>query len=83
MIADRTTPCGRNAGVDMIVRAGASVWIDGGVRIAHAKTMVIDGKVTLVGSMNWSKNAAYNSENLNLVFSPEIAKPTRPTGGSA
>jgi hypothetical protein len=64
LIADRTTPCGRNAGVDMIVRAGASAWIDGGVRIAHAKAMVIDGKVTLVGSMNWSKGAALNSENL-------------------
>jgi phosphatidylserine/phosphatidylglycerophosphate/cardiolipin synthase-like enzyme len=58
----------------MIVRAGASVWIDGGVRIARAKAMVIDGKVTLVGSMNWSKGAALNSENLNLVVSPEVAE---------
>jgi phosphatidylserine/phosphatidylglycerophosphate/cardiolipin synthase-like enzyme len=74
VIADRTTPCGRYAGVDLIVRAGASVWIDGGVRIAHAKAMVIDGKVTLVGSMNWSKGAALNSENLNLVVSPEVAE---------
>jgi phosphatidylserine/phosphatidylglycerophosphate/cardiolipin synthase-like enzyme len=74
LIGDRTTPCGRNAGVDLIARAGASVWIDGGVRVAHAKTMVIDGKVTLVGSMNWSKGAALNSENLNLVVSPEVAE---------
>jgi phosphatidylserine/phosphatidylglycerophosphate/cardiolipin synthase-like enzyme len=74
VIADRTTPCGRDAGVDLIVRAGASVWIDGGVRIAHTKAMVIDGKVTLVGSMNWSKGAALNSENLNLVVSPEVAE---------
>ena len=28
LIADRTTPRGRNAGVDLIVRAGGSVWID-------------------------------------------------------
>ena len=74
LIADRTTPCGRHAGVDLIVRAGASVWIDGGVRIAHVKAMVIDGKVTLFGSMNWSKGAALNSENLNLVVSPEVAE---------
>jgi phosphatidylserine/phosphatidylglycerophosphate/cardiolipin synthase-like enzyme len=74
LIADRTTPCGRNAGVDVIIRAGGSVWIDGGVRIAHAKAMVIDGKVTLVGSMNWSKGAALNSEDLNLVVSPEVAE---------
>ena len=58
----------------MIVRAGASAWIDGGVRIAHAKAMVIGGKVTLVGSMNWSKGTALNSENLNLVVSPEVAE---------
>jgi phosphatidylserine/phosphatidylglycerophosphate/cardiolipin synthase-like enzyme len=74
VIADRTTPCIRNAGVDLIVRAGASVWIDQGVRIAHAKAMVIDGKVTLVGSTNWSKGAALNSENLNLVVSKEVAE---------
>jgi phosphatidylserine/phosphatidylglycerophosphate/cardiolipin synthase-like enzyme len=61
---------GRKAGVDLLVRAGASVWIDRGVRIAHSKTMVIDGKITLVGSMNWSRGAALNSGNLNLVVSP-------------
>jgi phosphatidylserine/phosphatidylglycerophosphate/cardiolipin synthase-like enzyme len=26
-------------------------------RIAHAKTMVIDGAVTLMGSMNWTRGA--------------------------
>src|ERR1700738_2032362 len=46
LIADKTTPCERKAGMDLIVSAGASVWIDRGVRIAHSKTMVIDGKVT-------------------------------------
>ena len=74
LIADRSTPCERKAGIDMLAHAGAAVWIDRGVRIAHAKTMVIDGKVTLVGSMNWSAGAAQNSENLNLVVSPEVAE---------
>jgi phosphatidylserine/phosphatidylglycerophosphate/cardiolipin synthase-like enzyme len=74
LIADRTTPCERRGGLDPLARAGASVWIDRGVRIAHAKTMVIDGKVTLTGSMNWSGGAARNSENLNLVVSPEVAE---------
>jgi phosphatidylserine/phosphatidylglycerophosphate/cardiolipin synthase-like enzyme len=36
--------------------------------------MVIDGKVTLMGSMNWSSGAAQNSEDLNLVISPEVAE---------
>jgi hypothetical protein len=35
--------------------------------------MIVDGKVTLTGSMNWTGGAAYNSENLNLVASPTIA----------
>jgi phosphatidylserine/phosphatidylglycerophosphate/cardiolipin synthase-like enzyme len=49
------------------------IWIDRSVRIAHAKSMIIDGKVTLTGSMNWTGGAAYNSENLNLVASPTMA----------
>jgi phosphatidylserine/phosphatidylglycerophosphate/cardiolipin synthase-like enzyme len=35
--------------------------------------MVIDGAVTLTGSMNWTRGAAANSENLNLVSSPAVA----------
>jgi phospholipase D len=73
LIADRTTPCERNSGINPLARAGISIWIDHGARIAHAKSMVIDGKVTLTGSMNWTGGAALNSENLNLVASPTIA----------
>ena len=74
LISDRTTPCERKTGLDLITRAGVPVWIDRGVRIAHSKTMVIDGKVTIMGSMNWSAGSAMNSENLNLVISPEVAE---------
>jgi phosphatidylserine/phosphatidylglycerophosphate/cardiolipin synthase-like enzyme len=54
LIADRTTPCESKGGIEPLARVSASVWIDRGVRIAHAKTMVIDRKVTLTGSMNWA-----------------------------
>jgi phosphatidylserine/phosphatidylglycerophosphate/cardiolipin synthase-like enzyme len=74
LIADRSTACERTGGLYPLARAGASVWIDRGVRIAHAKSMVIDGRVTLTGSMNWSRGAVRNSENLNLVVSPEVAE---------
>jgi phosphatidylserine/phosphatidylglycerophosphate/cardiolipin synthase-like enzyme len=73
LIADRTTPCERNSGIDPLNRAGVPIWIDHGARIAHTKSMVIDGKITLTGSMNWTGGAALNSENLNLVASPTIA----------
>jgi len=73
LIADRTTPCGHNSGIDPLARAEIPIWIDHSARIAHSKSMTIDGKVTLTGSMNWTGGAAYNSENLNLVASPTIA----------
>jgi phosphatidylserine/phosphatidylglycerophosphate/cardiolipin synthase-like enzyme len=49
------------------------IWIDAQARTAHAKTMVIDSAVTLTGSMNWTSGATRNSEDLNLISSPEVA----------
>jgi phosphatidylserine/phosphatidylglycerophosphate/cardiolipin synthase-like enzyme len=37
------------------------------------KQLVIDEAVTLPGSYNWTRGAAANSENLNLVSSPAVA----------
>src|ERR1700739_4392929 len=63
----------RNIAVDPLAAAGVPIWIDDRARIAHAKTMVIDGAVTLTGSYNWTRGAAANSENLNLISSPAVA----------
>jgi phosphatidylserine/phosphatidylglycerophosphate/cardiolipin synthase-like enzyme len=52
VVADKTTPCERGSGIDPLARAGVPIWIDRGVRIAHAKATVIDDQVTLLGSMN-------------------------------
>ena len=49
------------------------MWIDDRGRLAHAKTMVIDGAVTLQGSYNWTRAAAANSEDLDLISSPAVA----------
>lgn len=73
LIADKRTPCERNGGIDALAQAGAPIWIDRMVRIAHAKTMVIDGEATLMGSYNWTRSAAHNSEDLNLVASRAVA----------
>ena len=73
LIADRTTPCERGSGIESLARAGVPVWIDHGVRLAHAKAMVIDRKVVLTGSMNWTASAARNSEDLNLISSEAVA----------
>jgi phosphatidylserine/phosphatidylglycerophosphate/cardiolipin synthase-like enzyme len=73
LIADKTTPCPATNGIEPLAAAGVPVWIDDQARIAHAKTMVIDGAVTLTGSMNWTRGAAANSEDLNLVSSEAVA----------
>ena len=73
LVADRTTPCERASGVEPLARAGVPIWIDHGVRLAHAKAMVIDRKVVLTGSMNWTAGAARNSEDLNLISSEAVA----------
>jgi len=57
-----------------LAAAGVPIWIDDATRMAQAKTMVIDGVVILTGSMNWTRGAAANSEDLNLVSSPAVAK---------
>jgi len=73
VIADRGVPCERHSGVPMLIDAAIPVWIDSKVRLAHAKVMVIDGAVTLVGSYNWTVQASLNSEDLNVVRSPSVA----------
>jgi phosphatidylserine/phosphatidylglycerophosphate/cardiolipin synthase-like enzyme len=69
LIVDKTTPCRRASGIGALADVGVPIWIDDQPRIAHAKTMVIDGTVTLMGSYNWTTGAAQNSEDLNLVSS--------------
>jgi phosphatidylserine/phosphatidylglycerophosphate/cardiolipin synthase-like enzyme len=49
LITDKTTPCERASGIEPLAAAGVPIWIDDQARIAHAKTMVIDGAVTLMG----------------------------------
>jgi phosphatidylserine/phosphatidylglycerophosphate/cardiolipin synthase-like enzyme len=35
LIADKTTPCGQNSGVDTLASAGVPVWIDYRARACH------------------------------------------------
>jgi phosphatidylserine/phosphatidylglycerophosphate/cardiolipin synthase-like enzyme len=52
----------------------ASIWIDARAKVAHEKALIIDRRVTIMGSYNWSKGAASNSEDLNVVISSEVAE---------
>jgi hypothetical protein len=70
LIADKTTPCERESGIEPLAVSGVPIWIAAQARIA---TIVIDSAVTLTGSMNWTRGAAVNSEDLNLISSPAVA----------
>jgi phosphatidylserine/phosphatidylglycerophosphate/cardiolipin synthase-like enzyme len=65
-----TTPCERERGIEPLAAAGVPIWIDAQAWIA---TMVIDSAVTLTVSMNWTRGAAVNSEDLNLVSSAAVS----------
>jgi phosphatidylserine/phosphatidylglycerophosphate/cardiolipin synthase-like enzyme len=73
LIADKTTPCERGSGIEPLARAEVPIWIDRGIRLAHAKAMVIDRKVVLTGSTNWTASAARNSDDANLISSETVA----------
>jgi len=57
-----------------LAAAGIPIWIDARARVAHEKALIIDRRVTIMGSYNWSKGAASNSEDLNVVTSSEVAE---------
>jgi phosphatidylserine/phosphatidylglycerophosphate/cardiolipin synthase-like enzyme len=74
LIADRWTPCTRQEGVSALGAAGIPIWIDDRARVAHEKALIIDRRVTIMGSYNFSAGAARNSEDLNVVTSSEVAE---------
>jgi phosphatidylserine/phosphatidylglycerophosphate/cardiolipin synthase-like enzyme len=73
VIADRRTPCACQEGVSALAAAGIPVWIDTRARVAHEKALIIDRRVTIMGSYNFSAGAALDSEDLNVVTSEEVA----------
>ena len=74
VVADRRTACERREGLTPLTSVGIPVWIDARARIAHEKALIIDRRVTIMGSYNFSAGAAWNSEDLNIVTSPAVAE---------
>jgi len=71
---DRTTKRNRHTG--KILSAGSvEVTYDSLFKTTHAKCMVVDGKLTLVGSTNWTYYALTNNNEASvLIRSKEVAK---------
>jgi phosphatidylserine/phosphatidylglycerophosphate/cardiolipin synthase-like enzyme len=71
---DRTTKRNRRTG-KALSEGGVEVIYDPLFKTTHAKLMVVDGKLTLVGSTNWTYNALTDNNEVNvLIRSKEVAK---------
>lgn len=74
VIVDKSTPSGRGNAVAMLVQGGVTVLVDDDHRIAHNKTMVVDGWSVQTGSYNFTASAEKaNSENAVLCRSTAMA----------
>jgi len=61
--------------LERLKEAGAEVYIDGNPNAMHHKVAIIDGKVVITGSYNWSRSAEEkNDENLIILVGEEIAR---------
>jgi phosphatidylserine/phosphatidylglycerophosphate/cardiolipin synthase-like enzyme len=72
--ADRTAKRNRYTG-KILSDGGVDVIYDSLFRTTHAKWMVVDGKLTLLGSTNWTYYALTNNHEASvLIRSKQVAK---------
>lgn len=75
VILDKSQRTEKYSEADFLVHSGIETWIDAEHRIAHNKVMVIDGRIVITGSFNFTKSAETgNAENLLVIRSPELAR---------
>jgi cardiolipin synthase len=71
---DRTTQRNRYTG-KILSKGGVEVIYDSLSKTTHAKFMVVDGQLTLLGSTNWTYSALTNNNEASvLVRSKEVAR---------
>jgi phosphatidylserine/phosphatidylglycerophosphate/cardiolipin synthase-like enzyme len=79
-MADRRTPCAQQEGVSALAAAGVPVWIDDHAGISYENALIIDRHVTIMGSYNFSADAALDNEDLNVVIPRKWLTRMRDTG---
>lgn len=71
---DRTTQGNRGTG-KILSEGGVDVTYDSPTKTTHAKVMIIDEQITLLGSTNWTYSALSNNNEASvLIRSKELAK---------
>lgn len=74
VILDKSNRQPRYTGATTMLNAGIPVWIDSPSGIAHSKIMVIDQRVVVGGSFNFTSSAdSRNVENVTITSSPVLA----------
>lgn len=75
VILDKSQVKARYSSAKLLENAGISTWIDSRVAIAHNKVMIIDDRVVITGSFNFTKAAQYkNAENSLIIYDANLAK---------
>lgn len=65
----------RGSEIPRLIEAGVQVALDSNPALMHNKVMIVDGKLVVTGSYNWSWSAENrNDENLVVISGPEAAK---------
>ena len=74
VILDKSQRTERYSEADFFLHADIPTFIDAKHNIAHNKVMVIDGRITITGSFNFTKAAeSENAENLLVIDDPKLA----------
>jgi len=75
VLLDRSNEHGRATGLAAMQKAGIPVWIDHVPGIAHVKAIVIDHRVVIGGSYNYTASAEHrNVEDVTITQSPDVAE---------
>ncbi len=73
-VFDESQAGGQGSEFEKMLSSGLDVYLDGNPNKMHHKVIIIDRKIVVTGSYNFSRSAeTRNDENLVIFFSPEIA----------
>jgi phosphatidylserine/phosphatidylglycerophosphate/cardiolipin synthase-like enzyme len=75
VVLDKSQKTEKYSSATFLQHAGVPVWIDSKHAIAHNKIIIVDKKIVLTGSFNFSKAAEErNAENLLIISNADIAR---------
>ncbi len=72
VIVDKSQKTAKQSKIGLLRDAGITVLIDHRHVIAHNKVVIIDGRLVVTGSFNFTKNALRNAENIIVIDDPGV-----------